>query len=194
MIDLLFYFLWCLRFDLRAFDNIMGSKHDPVFRLPVCFTHHIHLINHQFILIILIQWEVCRILHCEIPILSIISICIKVGFIKHVHCMDGPQQTASLAKGHCIVSKVRPRSYFQMSSLAGGNHLNSKYSHTDSTGHSARKSSKLLKNGLLSFAKIIAWKTCMVCLKCIELWRSIMSHVCILASHHIDLPRHVRSF
>ena len=37
---------------------------------------------------------------------------------------------------------------------------------TDSTGLSAHKSSELLKNGLFIFGKIIAWKTCTVCLKC----------------------------
>ncbi len=36
---------------------------------------------------------------------------------------------------------------------------------TDSTGHSALKSSELLKNGHLSFGKKIVWKTCAVCLK-----------------------------
>ena len=36
---------------------------------------------------------------------------------------------------------------------------------TDSTQHSAHKSSELLKHGLLTFEKKVRGKTCMVCLK-----------------------------
>ncbi len=49
--------------------------------------------------------------------------------------------------------------------------------YTDSTGHSAHKSSKLLKNGLLIFGKMNAWKTCTVCLKCTDVFISITNHL-----------------
>ena len=50
---------------------------------------------------------------------------------------------------------------------------------TDSTEHSAHKSSELLKNGLLTFEKKIAWKTCMVCLKFIDVIFFINNHLLI---------------
>ena len=50
---------------------------------------------------------------------------------------------------------------------------------TDSTGHSAHKSSELLKCGLLTFAKIIAWKTCMECLKSSDVIIFIYYHLLI---------------
>ncbi len=50
---------------------------------------------------------------------------------------------------------------------------------TDSTGHSSLKSFELLKNGLLTFGKKIAWQTCMVGLKFIDVIFFINNHLLI---------------
>ena len=39
---------------------------------------------------------------------------------------------------------------------------------THYTGHSEHKSSELLKNGLVTIERKIPWKTCIVCLKFID--------------------------